>query len=98
MRTYLILILAMARAALAQPGEKDLAPGKGIRIAVVQQDSNPGKPVENRNTAVGFARQALDQGADVVLFHEEMLVGCVSKGRPAGAGLVIDRRSSREGR
>ena len=28
--------------------------------------------------AVGFAKQALGQGADVVLFHEEMLLGCVS--------------------
>jgi hypothetical protein len=32
----------------------------------VQQDGNPGKPEENRNKAVGFARQALDQRADVV--------------------------------
>lgn len=45
------------------------------RIAVVQQNGNPGKPDENRNKAVEFARQSLDQGADVVLFHEELLVG-----------------------
>jgi len=46
-----------------------------IRIAVVQQNGNPGKPDENRNKALGFARQALDQGADILLFHEELLLG-----------------------
>ncbi|MBT3601454.1 MAG: hypothetical protein HOE48_14110 [Candidatus Latescibacteria bacterium] len=46
-----------------------------LRIAVVQQNGNPGNPEENRNKALLFAEQALDQGADVVLFHEELLVG-----------------------
>jgi len=46
-----------------------------FRIAVVQQNGNPGKPDENRNKALGFATQALAQGADVILFHEELLVG-----------------------
>ena len=46
-----------------------------FRIAVVQQNGNPGKPEENRDKAIRFARQALDQGADVILFHEELLVG-----------------------
>ncbi len=46
-----------------------------LRIAVVQQNGNPGQPDENRDRAVRFAAQALDQGADVVLFHEELLVG-----------------------
>lgn len=46
-----------------------------IRIAVVQQDGNPGQPDANRDKAIGFARQSLDRGADVVLFHEELLVG-----------------------
>jgi predicted amidohydrolase len=46
-----------------------------FRIAVVQQTANPGKPDENLDKAIGFARQALDQDADVVLFHEELLVG-----------------------
>ncbi len=46
-----------------------------IRIAVVQQNGNPGKPDENREKALGFARKALDQKADIVLFHEELLVG-----------------------
>jgi predicted amidohydrolase len=44
-------------------------------IAVVQQDANPGKPDENRNKAIAFARQALDQGAEIILFHEELLLG-----------------------
>jgi (R)-amidase len=46
-----------------------------LRIAVVQQNGNPGKPDENRQKALRFAQQALDQEADVVLFHEELLVG-----------------------
>ena len=46
-----------------------------FRIAVVQQHGNPGKPEENRDKAIHFARQAFDQGADVILFHEELLVG-----------------------
>jgi 5-aminopentanamidase len=45
------------------------------RIAVVQQNGNPGRPAENRAKAAQFARQALDQGADVILFHEELLIG-----------------------
>ena len=77
MRTYLILILAMALTAFGEEGNKDQAPRNGMRIAVVQQDANPGKPEENRNKALRFARQALDQGVDVVLFHEELLVGYV---------------------
>lgn len=77
MKTNIILILAMALPAFGEQGGKDEALGKGIRLAVVQQDANPGKPAENRNKALGFARQALEQGAEVVLFHEEMLVGCV---------------------
>ena len=46
-----------------------------LRIAVVQQNGNPGKPDENRDKAIKSAGQALKQGADVVLFHEELLVG-----------------------
>lgn len=46
-----------------------------IRIAVVQQRGNPGKLDENRDKAVKFASQSLAQGADVVLFHEELILG-----------------------
>ncbi|MCX7590655.1 MAG: carbon-nitrogen hydrolase family protein [Kiritimatiellae bacterium] len=46
-----------------------------IRIAVVQQDGNPGRPDENRAKACEYATRALEQGADVVLFHEALLTG-----------------------
>ena len=46
-----------------------------FRIAVVQQEGNPGRPDENRDKAACFARKALVQGADIVLFHEELIVG-----------------------
>lgn len=46
-----------------------------MRIAVVQQEHNPGRVEENRRKALGFAGQALDMGADIVLFHEELLIG-----------------------
>ena len=48
-----------------------------IRIAVIQQDGNPGQVEINRKKALGFAEQALNQNADVILFHEELLVGYV---------------------
>src|ERR1051326_2600243 len=46
-----------------------------VKIAVVQQDGNPGQVEANRKKALGFATQALAQHADVILFHEELLVG-----------------------
>lgn len=46
-----------------------------MRIAVVQQDNNPGQVAQNRDKALAFARQALDGGADLILFHEEILIG-----------------------
>lgn len=46
-----------------------------MRIAVVQQEGNPGHPDENRARALAHGEEAVRQGADVVLFHEEMLVG-----------------------
>jgi predicted amidohydrolase len=49
-----------------------------IRIAVVQQNGNPGCVEENRTKALAYADQALQQGADIILFHEELLVGYVS--------------------
>ena len=33
-----------------------------MRIAVVQQNGNPGQPEENREKAITFALQALDPG------------------------------------
>jgi predicted amidohydrolase len=48
-----------------------------MRIAVVQQEGNPGQVDANRMKALAYAEQALHQGADIILFHEEMLVGYV---------------------
>ena len=48
-----------------------------VKIAVVQQAGQPGQVEANRQKAVGFAAQALEQGADAILFHEELLVGYV---------------------
>ncbi|MHB9033706.1 MAG: carbon-nitrogen hydrolase family protein [Anaerolineae bacterium] len=46
-----------------------------IRIAVVQQDHNPGQVEANRAKALAYAGQALARGADIILFHEELLIG-----------------------
>jgi (R)-amidase len=46
-----------------------------VRIAVVQQEANPGHVQENRDKALGFAEEALRQGADAILFHEQLLTG-----------------------
>lgn len=48
-----------------------------IRIAVVQQEHNPGQVATNRERALEAAREALSKGADLILFHEELLVGYV---------------------
>jgi predicted amidohydrolase len=74
--------LACASDALAAFGDAGAPdrPGDGkdgVRLAVVQQDANPGKVDENRNKAMGFAAQALARRADIILFHEELLVGYV---------------------
>lgn len=46
-----------------------------LRIAVVQQNGNHGQVEENRKKALSFAEQALEQNPDVILFHEELLIG-----------------------
>lgn len=46
-----------------------------VRIACIQQDHNPGRVAENRAKALRAAAAALEQGAELILFHEEMLVG-----------------------
>jgi predicted amidohydrolase len=48
---------------------------KKVTVAVVQQDGNPGGVETNRRKALDFAGKALAQNADVILFHEELLVG-----------------------
>ena len=77
--TSLALILAMTFGALAE--EEGSGSANSIRIAVVQQDANPGKTEENRNKALRFAKDALDQGADLILFHEELVAGYVQDPR-----------------
>lgn len=56
---------------------QDAVTGDKVRLAVVQQDSRPGAVEQNRAKALGFAEEALEHGADIVLFHEELLVGYV---------------------
>jgi predicted amidohydrolase len=53
----------------------------GVRIGVVQQDGNPGGVEVNRRKALDYASQALALRADVILFHEELLVGYVEDPR-----------------
>jgi len=46
-----------------------------MKIACVQQNHNTGKVEENRDKAVRFAKEALANGAEIILFHEELLIG-----------------------
>ena len=77
MRRYPLWLLALALTASGNAEDREEGPAQALRIAVVQQEANPGKPEANRNKALGFAKQALAQGAEVILFHEELLVGYV---------------------
>ena len=60
-----------AQSAATQPAREK------VRIAVVQQNSVPGAVQANRAKALAFAEQALGNNADIILFHEELLVGYV---------------------
>ena len=53
------------------------AAGEKVRISVVQQASVPGAVESNRSKALAFAEKALENSADIILFHEELLVGYV---------------------
>ena len=64
-----------AQAPEAKPSGKP-APGK-VRIAVVQQETVPGAVEVNRAKALRFAREAVANRADIVLFHEALTVGYV---------------------
>ncbi len=52
-----------------------------VRIAVAQQAHNPGAVDENRRKALAAAEEAIANRADVVLFHEELLIGYVEDPR-----------------
>lgn len=51
--------------------------GETIRIAVVQQETIPGAVKDNRSRAIQYAKEAVRNKADVILFHEALLVGYV---------------------
>jgi predicted amidohydrolase len=63
----------------AEPSAKQLAePEKTkVRIAVVQQETVPGAVEKNRAKSLAFAAEALRNHADIVLFHEALVVGYV---------------------
>ena len=66
-----------ARSAPAGPENAagDESPVGKVRVAVVQMETVPGAVENNRARALAFASEDLKQGADIVLFHEELLVG-----------------------
>ena len=72
-------LMLAERTTPAQGGEasQDSNAGQTVRIAVVQQNSAPGAVEANRTKALAFAEQALRHDADIILFHEELLVGYV---------------------
>jgi predicted amidohydrolase len=53
--------------------------GDIIRIAVFQQDHNPGELLQNRSKALAPAARALECNAELILFHEELLLGCTPR-------------------
>ncbi|WOO41128.1 carbon-nitrogen hydrolase family protein [Rubellicoccus peritrichatus] len=59
----------------ASLGKIVLGDKMAVKLAVIQLNANPGQPEENRDKAIRFAQQALDQGAEIILFHEEVIVG-----------------------
>lgn len=72
----LALIATGGPAESAQPLTGSVAEGQ-VRLAVVQQETVPGAVEKNRSKALAFAEEALSRGADLILFHEELLVGYV---------------------
>jgi len=66
---------------LGDMGKKGSLHREKVRIAVSQQDGNPGQVSVNLKKALHFAEEALDQNADVILFHEELLVGYAENAR-----------------
>ena len=77
-----MLILATALVGFGKEPDPGQIPTNSLRIAVVQQSANPGKPEQNRDKALRSAAEALEQGADIILFHEELCLGYVPDPRP----------------
>lgn len=75
-RSGIGLVLALIVITCVDPGRGDSmeTPSK-IRIAVVQQETVPGAVETNRGKALGFVREALNNHAGVILFHEALTAG-----------------------
>lgn len=63
--TLISLILLIVTGFAQQPNEQN----KPLKIAIVQQNGNPGKVEENREKALKFAKEALEQHPDVILIE-----------------------------
>jgi predicted amidohydrolase len=48
-----------------------------VRLAVVQMETVPGAVEKNRSRALALASEALKNAPDIILFHEELVVGYV---------------------
>jgi (R)-amidase len=72
-----LLLPSFSLGAEPNVGKKADSESQKVRIAVVQQETRPGAVEANRATAIRFAREALRNDADVILFHEALLVGYV---------------------
>jgi N-carbamoylputrescine amidase len=72
------MFLSYALVVPREAGGEPIEPAPDVlRIAVVQQNGNFGQVAANRAKALDYAAQALAAKADVILFHEELLVGYV---------------------
>ena len=72
-----MLLQSSSPGAEPDAGKKADSERQWIRVAVVQQETTPGAVEANRAKAIRFAREALRNDADVILFHEALLVGYV---------------------
>ena len=72
-----MLLAVCSRAAESTIDASKEQESRKVRIAVVQQETIPGAVEQNRAKAIRFAREALGHQADIVLFHEALLVGYV---------------------
>ena len=75
---FSVIVLLWAMVVPRAAGGEPMEPASDVlRIAVVQQNGNFGQVAANRAKALDYAAQALAMRADVILFHEELLVGYV---------------------
>jgi hypothetical protein len=69
MKTAFTLMFAIALAALAKAGDQEQNPTNSIRIAVVQQNGNAGKPDENRMGKTSLKSKLRDRTEGPQEFH-----------------------------